>query len=112
MSYKTYSYGSVKRSTHTFLARSGWEQDCQNWRDRNTDVGMLKDVYDGKIWKTFRYHDGSLYFSHHLRFLRENVVLVSIVSGMSNKPQTNTFLETLGKESEVAWNDGFILKYC
>ena len=23
----------------------------------------MTDVYDGKIWKTFRYHDGSLYFS-------------------------------------------------
>ena len=106
----------------------------------------MTDVYDGKIWKTFRYHDGSLYFSEkqnygvilnvdwfqpikhlsnfsiggiylvllnlprHLRFLRENVVLVGIIPDMSKEPPTNMFLEPLVEELEVAWNDGFMVK--
>ena len=63
MPFKTYCYRSVKESIQTFLARSGWGQDYEKWRDRNTGVGLLTGVYDGKIWRTFRYHDGSLYFS-------------------------------------------------
>ena len=61
--FKTYCYRSVKESIQTLLACSGWEQDCEKWRDRNTGVGLLTDVYDGKICKTFRYHHDSLNFS-------------------------------------------------
>ena len=62
MSIKTYCYRSVKESIQTLLTHSGWEQECEKWRDRNTGLGLLTDVYDGKIWKTLRYHDGNLHF--------------------------------------------------
>ena len=103
------------------MTRTGWEQECEKWRDRNASLGLLKDVYDGKIWKTFRYHGGNLYFlekrnygeigeiyllllnlPRHLRFLRENVVLVGIIPDVSKEPPTNTFLEPLVEELEVA----------
>ena len=111
------------------MTRTGWGQECEKWRDRNASLGLLTDVYDGKIWKTFKYHDGNLYFlekrnyceigeiyllllnlPRHLRFLRENVVLVGIIPDVSKEPPTNTFLEPLVEELEVAWNDGFMLK--
>ena len=142
MPFKTYCY----RSIETLLTRSGWEQVCEKWRDWNIVLGLLTDVHDWKIWKTFRYHDGNLYFlekqnyggmlnfgwfqpfkhlsnfsigeiylvllnlPRHLRFLRENVVLVGIIPDMSKEPSTNTFLESLVEELEVTWNDEFMLK--
>ena len=30
--------------------------------ERLIGLGLLTDVYDEKIWKTFRYHDGNFYF--------------------------------------------------
>ena len=103
------------------MTRTGWEQECEKWRNRNASLGLLTDVYDGKIWKTFRYHDGNLYFlekrnygeigeiyllllnlPRHLRFLIENVVLVGIIPDVSKEPPTNTFLEPLVEELEVA----------
>ena len=52
MPFKTYCYRSIKELIQTPLTRSGWEQECEKWRDRNTDLGLLTDVYDGKICKT------------------------------------------------------------
>ena len=137
-SLKTYCYRSVKESIQTLLALSGLEQECKKWRDRNTGLGLFTDVYDRRISKNFRYHDGDLYFSEkrnygvvlnvdwlqpfkhlsnfligaiylvllnlprHLRFMRENVVLVGVMPDVSEEPPTNTFFEPLVEKLEVA----------
>lgn len=41
------------------------------------------------------------------RFKRENVILVGIIPSMKKEPPTNTFLEPLIAELQVAWNEGF-----
>ena len=51
MSFKTYRYRSIQELIQTPLTRSGWEQECEKWRDSNNDLGLLTDVYDGKICK-------------------------------------------------------------
>ena len=32
----------------------GFEESCRKWADHPNDSQMLADIYDGRIWKTFR----------------------------------------------------------
>jgi hypothetical protein len=38
---------------NSLYQRSGFQQQLRKWTDRHIDIGMLADIYDGKIWKNF-----------------------------------------------------------
>ena len=49
-------------------------------------------------------------FVSSFKVSEKKCLLVGIIPDMSKEPPTNTFLESLGEELDVAWNDGFMLK--
>jgi hypothetical protein len=48
---KTFIYRSVIKAPQMMIERENFLQSCEQWRDRNTEDGILGDVYDGKVWK-------------------------------------------------------------
>ena len=50
----TYCYLGLEVSLQHLLLRRDFYKDCELWRSRQTDEGMLRDIYDGKIWSEFQ----------------------------------------------------------
>ena len=50
---KTYCCRSLKKSLELLLSRDGFEIVCEKWSNLEKDSEVLRDVYDGNIWKTF-----------------------------------------------------------
>ena len=49
---KLYPYCSLVSSLTNILQRRGNLSACNNWRQRqSTQVGIMRDVYDGQAWK-------------------------------------------------------------
>ena len=46
------------------IKRPGFPEKCEKWRNREKKDNVLYDVYDGDIWKTFQWHDGTKFFEH------------------------------------------------
>ena len=59
---KVYCYKKLKDSLFNLLNRPGMWQLCQHWKSRIVPPNSLADVYDGKVWKSFKGKDGSLFF--------------------------------------------------
>ena len=49
----TYCYIDLKTSLQQLLLDSEFIENCAHWRVQNTSSGVLKDIYDGRIWKKF-----------------------------------------------------------
>jgi hypothetical protein len=49
-----YPIASIKQQLQRLYNRKGFEESCRKWADRPNDSQMLADIYDGRIWKTFR----------------------------------------------------------
>lgn len=56
--YKLFCYKSLQSTMQEFLLRPGFHQECEHWRIPYTS-NLLKQVYDGKVWKDFLHVDGS-----------------------------------------------------
>ena len=52
--FLTYCYVSLELSIQSLLNRPGFFENCERWRSRHSQEGVLRDVYDGKIWKDFQ----------------------------------------------------------
>lgn len=52
--FMTYCYLNLDISLQMLLNKPGFYNNCELWRERRTEVGMLCDVYDGEIWKNFQ----------------------------------------------------------
>lgn len=50
---KTYCYRSIINRLEAHLKRTGFEDLCEAWHERNVQQRALYDVYDGKVWKEF-----------------------------------------------------------
>ena len=48
-----YLYKSIIEKLECILQRPGIEDKCLKWKNRRMPDGILADVYDGKIWKSF-----------------------------------------------------------
>ena len=59
---KVYCYKKLKDLLFNLLNRPGMWQLCQHWKSRIVPPNSLADVYDGKVWKSFKGKDGSLFF--------------------------------------------------
>ena len=41
---------------------------CEQWRTRQVEESVLSDVYDGEVWKNFKWKDGSRFFELERRY--------------------------------------------
>ena len=63
-----YCYQSLIRSLETMLQRPNFITKCESWRFRSTS-NVLRDVYDGKIWKDFMNYDGRPFLALPYNFM-------------------------------------------
>jgi hypothetical protein len=64
--YKVFCYRSLENSIKTFLDRPGFADKCTAWRSRTSVPGYFRDVYDGRVWKSFLQYphiDGTPYLA-------------------------------------------------
>ena len=61
----TYCYVDICTSLQHLLLNESFVENCNHWRSRKVPDSGLNDVYDGRVWKKFRRHEG-------LPFLEEN----------------------------------------
>ncbi len=62
--FMTYCYLSLASSLEKLLERPSSASYCEEWRSYNSDTGIMKDIYDGKIWKEFQNFNGTLDHFH------------------------------------------------
>lgn len=55
--FKTYCYKSIEQSLEQLLRVPDFQRKCEKWRERRQDMGIMTDVFDGKIWKEFHLSD-------------------------------------------------------
>ena len=57
---KRFLYHSVISGLQKLIARKGFLQHCERWRDRSSSIpdGVHADIYDGNVWKEFQYING------------------------------------------------------
>lgn len=110
--HKIYCYTSLISSLKKLFLRTSFYDQCNHWKGKSYgSTGLLKDVYDGAIWKEFQsiflssfavgvmlsidwfqphshtiYSVGVIYLTvmnlpHHIRSKRENVILLGIIPG-------------------------------
>src|SRR5438270_2474664 len=48
-----YSLPCLKTQLSIIYKRSGFEDLLKKWTNRDDIPGIMSDIYDGKIWKTF-----------------------------------------------------------
>lgn len=53
---------SLKHQLQLMYNRKGFEESCRKWAERCDESQYLNDIYDGRIWKTFRDSDQDLKF--------------------------------------------------
>ena len=41
---------------------------CEHWRSRQVGESVLNDIYDGEVWKNFKWRDGSHFFNLERRY--------------------------------------------
>ena len=63
--FLTYCYMSLKESIQNLFNRPKFAQSCEHWRTRLSSRGMLKDVYDGKVWQEFVDYEGQPFLSQY-----------------------------------------------
>ena len=57
---------SLKHQLNLLFKRKGFEESCRKWVDRPSDPEILTDIYDGRIWKTFKDENNSIFFKQNL----------------------------------------------
>ena len=66
---KVYCYNSIINQLEEMLKRPGFPAKLEQWRNREQcQDDILSDVYDGDIWKTFQWKDGSVFFQHERHY--------------------------------------------
>jgi hypothetical protein len=50
---KMYCYNSIIQSLQTMFKRPLFYDKCQQWKDRQIVPGILRDIYDGRMWREF-----------------------------------------------------------
>ena len=134
-----YYYRSVLDQLADMFARPTFEKQIEHWRTRDQIDGCLSDVYDGDVWtnnqrffskdrslafmlnvdwfqpyERTQYSCGAVYLCilnlpRHLRYKKENMVLVSLLPGDKEKIQDlNELLQPLIDELLIL-HDGCLL---
>lgn len=66
--FMTYCYMSLASSLERLLQRPSFYSCCQEWRSSNSSFGVMKDIYDGKIWKEFQNVNRTPFLSEQFSF--------------------------------------------
>ena len=61
--FLTYCYLSLEVSIQSLLNQPNFFHLCEQWKQREVNCGMFKDVYDEKIWKKFMCYSGQPFLS-------------------------------------------------
>ena len=61
---KVYCYNQLAKSLPNLLERPGMWDLCKQWQSRIIPQNTYADVYDGKVWKSFKWKDGNVFFSN------------------------------------------------
>ena len=59
----TYCYLGLEVSLQTLLMKPDFYTNCELWRSRQRDDGVMYDIYDGKVWNEFQSFDGQPFLS-------------------------------------------------
>ena len=54
---KVYCYNSLIAALKELLVRPGFYSMCCQWKTKDNTSGLMKDIYDGKLWKDFQFVD-------------------------------------------------------
>ena len=65
---KVYCYNSIVNQIEQLLQWPGFPHKCEEWRTRETQDNVLYDVFDGQIWKSFKWNDGNLFFGQERHY--------------------------------------------
>ena len=65
---KVYCWKSIISQLENILQRTGMPELCEQWRTRQVEESVLSDVYDGEVWKNFKWKDGSRFFELERRY--------------------------------------------
>ena len=65
---KVYCWKSIISQLESILQRTGIPELCEQWRTRQVEESVLSDVYDGEVWKNFKWKDGSHFFNLEHRY--------------------------------------------
>lgn len=66
--FKTYSYKPISETLVSFLKRPDFEKKCEHWKSRNITENVLRDVYDGQVWKDFQKEEKNKFLLHSSRY--------------------------------------------
>jgi hypothetical protein len=66
---------SLKHQLTLLFKRKGFEESCRRWVGRPSDPEILADVYDRRIWKSFKDENGSIFFQPSLADTRLGIML-------------------------------------
>ena len=61
--YLTFCYLSPQISLESLLNQPNFFSECEKWRSRHVTEGVMKDVYDARIWNDFLNYDGEAFLS-------------------------------------------------
>ena len=65
---KVYCWKSIISQLERILQREGFPDLCEHWRSRQVEESVLSDMYDGDIWKNFKWHDGTHFFDQERHY--------------------------------------------
>ncbi len=57
-----YPFSGIKNQLTTMFRRPGFESSLRHWANRSNFDNILTDIYDGKVWKTFKDDDSTIFF--------------------------------------------------
>ena len=67
--YKVYCYHGLKNALQRLLQLPGFMDLCDQWQSNMCSEGnVMKDIYDGRIWKEFLYHEGKPFLKDRFTF--------------------------------------------
>ena len=103
-----YPLPCLKTQLSIMYKRPGFEDLLKKWTNRDDIPGIISDIYDGEIWKTF--HQVICNLPRDIRFKRENMLTLALLLG-PNKVKLdkfNHYLTPIIDELLELW-DGFNL---
>jgi len=57
-----YPFAGINNQLATMFRRPGFESSLRHWANRSNFDNILTDIYDGEVWKTFKYDDSTVFF--------------------------------------------------